>query len=485
MSASNTRFEITIPLRKAGKVQAGIFYTTWALMGIGISYCLFELGSLFVKTHPELGGLVLLCQFVVGIVGGLIYVYIPYQVALARAQDPTILINEDGLGLPPSFFGIGAPRWVSWIDVNTIDLGMGLSGKRQLALKGKRQLQAVELSSVSNQDIEQMLLAIEGWAPSVVWSSAVSEYRDQLQLENESSGGVSHTQLFEDELAKRFNAPTFVPLEPGRELRSGTIKVNRQLAFGGFAAIYLAEDSINGTVVLKESVVPASQSEEIRQKASELFAREALLLRGLDHPGIARVFDYFVEDDRSYIVMEHIDGLNLRQVVAQQGRQPDQLVIGWAMAVAEILAYLHDQSPPVVHRDVTPDNLVLTNLGRIKLIDFGASNQYLGNATGTLIGKHAYMPPEQIKGKAEPASDIYALGATMHFLLTGSEPEPLSASRPRTVDTSVCQDLDRLVSRATSLKIEDRILTAGEFQNELSRIAGNSVSGELPVPAGS
>jgi serine/threonine protein kinase len=102
------------------------------------------------------------------------------------------------------------------------------------------------------------------------------------------------------------------------------------------------------------------------------------------------------------------------------------VVVRWLLEAAKILQYLHSQSPPLIHRDVTPDNLVLARDGCLSLIDFGAANALLGTATGTLVGKQSYIAPEQFRGKAGLSSDIYSLGATVYFALTGREPEPLT-----------------------------------------------------------
>ncbi len=468
--STTDRFEITIPVKEVSKRAAKTFYFSWAFLGIAMAWGLYLVASSFTGADKANLWMIRLVEIVIGLLIGVFYVYVPYLYALSRAQGQSILINEDGCGFPPLFLGIGSPQWVPWSEIKTVEMKRGALGDPVLLLKGPYQKQSVPLSAVNKQDMEQLLLAVEAWAPTAVWSSEVHDFRDHLQLGNLGVEGFSHTQMFEDELGKRFSAPTFVPLEPGRQLRSSTLKVLRQLGFGGFAAVYLAEDSVNGTVVLKESVVPDSQNEALRDKAREMFAREALTLRGLNHPGIARVYDYFVEDDRSYIVMEHVDGINMRQLVAQQGVQSEARVISWAQDITEILGYLHEQSPPVVHRDVTPDNLVLTNLGEVKLIDFGASNQYLGTATGTLVGKHAYMPPEQIRGKTEPASDIFALGATMHFWLTGVEPEPLSTSHPATVKPGISPEIDALVVALTQMDVSKRINSAAALREELRRV---------------
>ncbi len=148
-----------------------------------------------------------------------------------------------------------------------------------------------------------------------------------------------------------------------------------------------------------------------------MFQREAKILQGLNHPYIARVLDHFVENDRHYLMLEHVNGVDLR-AVKEHGQQGERLIMRWALDMALITSYLHSKDPPIIHRDITPDNIVLDRLGSIKLIDFGAANELLGTATGTLVGKQCYIPPEQFRGKATTQSDIYALGCTLYYLAT-------------------------------------------------------------------
>src|SRR5207237_6197438 len=119
--------------------------------------------------------------------------------------------------------------------------------------------------------------------------------------------------------------------------------------------------------------------------------------------------------------------------IRQNGAQKETTVLKWAAEVAEILTYLHKRNPPIIHRDLTPDNLVLKNEGTVHLIDFGAANQFVGTATGTLVGKQAYIAPEQLRGKADLQSDLYSLGGTLHYLLTGKDPIPLMVAHPNEV----------------------------------------------------
>lgn len=223
-------------------------------------------------------------------------------------------------------------------------------------------------------------------------------------------------------------------------------------------------------VVIKEAVVPANADEHTHKKAAELFEREARFLIKLDHPHIAKVFDHFTENNRSYMVLEYIRGLDLRQLVKQNGPQPEPLVLRWAKQIAEILTYLHSQDPPIIHRDLTPDNLVRREDDTITLIDFGAANEFVGNATGTMVGKQAYIAPEQLRGKANLSSDIYALGGTMYFLLTGKDPEALMSSHPKSVAPEISDELDKIIASCTELEAADRPQSAESLAQTIGEI---------------
>ncbi len=270
----------------------------------------------------------------------------------------------------------------------------------------------------------------------------------------------SFTELWEQEMQDHFSATNFVPLKKGKLLRNGKLHILMQIAAGGLAAIYLAETQDKDLRVIKEASLPPTLDDKLREKAKELFAREATILQSLSHPKIARVLDYFIEDGRDYLVLEFVPGHTLRQLVRQNGPMTEEAVLTYALQIAEILEYLHSQSPPVIHRDITPDNLVLREDGQIVVIDFGAANQVLGTATGTMIGKQAYISPEQFRGRAVLQSDIYGLGGSMYFMLTGQDPEALSTSNPRTVNPEVSPGVGELVAECTDVEIGNRIPTA-------------------------
>src|SRR5262249_30040886 len=260
------------------------------------------------------------------------YIYVPYQIAINESEGVNVIANKDGIGLPsPAYWGIGAPRWLVWQEVRQLELEPGWDGNQyvKIGLKNGDSCQ-LNCNALKSEDLEQLLLSLEVWAEEAVWSTELSEFRDELSNKNRGLTGLSYTQLWEEELGRRFNSTTFVPLQPGHKLRSGTINVIRQLAFGGFSAVYLAEDDKVGTVVLKESVFAVDDKDPAQKKALELFQREAILLGKLQHPQIARIIDHFVEASRNYLVIEYLEGENLRQLVRRLGRQPESKVINWA-----------------------------------------------------------------------------------------------------------------------------------------------------------
>jgi serine/threonine protein kinase len=136
--------------------------------------------------------------------------------------------------------------------------------------------------------------------------------------------------------------------------------------------------------------------------------------------------------------------------------------------MCEILSYMHAQTPPVIHRDFTPENLMFSSDGMLRLIDFNVAQQLDSTTTRTIAGKHAFIPPEQFRGTATVQSDIYAAGATLFYLLTGQEPEPISVSHPKTVEESVSEEMDETVARATALDVALRYSDSSGLKAALS-----------------
>lgn len=277
------------------------------------------------------------------------------------------------------------------------------------------------------------------------------------------------------------------------ELQGGSYKIIKFLGSGGKANIYLASCHPTSTqpdwqarefileslpictestaeVVLKEYVVPMSDNKHAKAQSLASFENEIKMLSKLSHPGIVKLFDVFVEDQRVYLVLEKVDGISLKDLVDKEGPIVQERVIKIALAMCDVLVYLHNLIPPVVHRDFTPDNLLLGNTGSVKLVDFNVAQEGYRH-TQDVVGKPPYMSPEQFKGKAESQSDIYSLACILYLLLTGLEPIPISQSHPIEKAPSISPSLDAIVAKGTAINLEDRYKTIQEMKEDLERVA--------------
>ncbi len=378
--------------------------------------------------------------------------------------DRRIILNQSGISVP--FFlspGVGFRRNINWSDVTYVSL-LNVGNSRQLLISDRHRKIKIGLRNMTAPDAEKVLLAVQLWAQDASKDASILTLRDEAS----TGESLTYTAMWEDELARRFTSTGFVPLEPGKSLRNGSLKVVRQLFFGGLSALYLCQHNGRELVVLKEAALPHIQDDALRTKAEEMFAREATFLTRLEHPSLVKVLDHFAEGGRNYLLLEHINGQDLRQLVLQHGPQDEATVRRWAIQICEILQYLHAQTPPILHRDLTPDNIVLAPTGQVVLIDFGAANEFIGNATGTLVGKQSFIAPEQFRGKACPQSDIYAFGCTLHFLLTGKESIALSTSHPKSIVNTLSEEVDALVSSMTELDLHKRLVSAEAVLERLS-----------------
>lgn len=310
-----------------------------------------------------------------------------------------------------------------------------------------------DAKEMSGDDLNKLLIA------SRTLASTDERQNDELEtdrmIEQMPLDISTFTSLWESEMTMRYRATTYVPLLPGKILASGVI-IEKALSYGGSSAIYLARRSNGAPIVLKEFVVADSMSDAARSKALAMFKKEALLLSKLDHKDIAKIYDHFVENGRHYMSLEYVKGEDLRRLTARRGTISERTVLQWVRQLLEILVYLESQSPPIVHRDLTPENIVLRKNGKLAVIDFGAANEFIGTATGTVVGKQGYISPEQFRGKSEVKSDIYSLGCTAYFLLTGKEPEALRQCFTKNFNAQITDNLNDLIASMTSQRATER-----------------------------
>jgi hypothetical protein len=347
-------------------------------------------------------------------------------------DDDQISINKNGLSFPLKFWPtLRHKSQFKWSELSSLKLNwqrrdkfeedesilLGFSNGGHARLK---------LSLLDQKQLEQFFIAFEACAFKCERDAELADFEEAIQASQRELGHKTCSELWDQTLAQRFSPATFTPLEPEATLQDRRYTILRQLSFGGFAAVYLARPVAGGFVIIKESCLP--QNDDVQSKANQFFEREASLLAKLDHPNIVKILDRFAEGGRQYIVLEQIRGIDLGRYVREAGPQDEKVVLNFAGQIVEALRYLHSQSPPIVHRDITPDNLLLRPDGKVMLIDFGAAKEIIGSFTGTIIGKQAFMAPEQFKGNAAPASDIYSVGATLFYLASGKQPEPLATS---------------------------------------------------------
>ncbi len=388
-----------------------------------------------------------------------------------------MLIDRQGVKLP-RFVGtqINFRQRIPWSSIVGISAQVDASklNKSRLRIQcQKRKMINLNVAHIPIDFLEQFILAARNWAPSVCDPSLDGL---QTQIRNEAHGHakLTYTDMWEEELGRRFSPTSYIPLESGRMLRNNSLRIVSHLASGGLSALYLCQLDGNRLVVLKEAVVPENSPENLKEKAKELFQRESELLMKLNNPGVVKVLDTFAEAGRNYLMLEYIEGTDLRQYVKQNGAQKEAEALDWALQVATTLKYLHEREEPIIHRDLTPDNLVLRNDGQVIIVDFGAANEFIGQGTGTFVGKHCFIPPEQLRGKATTQSDIYSFGCTLYFLLTGMDPEALSTSNPKDLVPSLSEELCEFVETCTQLEPADRFKNVAQMLPTLRRLKAQS-----------
>lgn len=257
-------------------------------------------------------------------------------------------------------------------------------------------------------------------------------------------------------------------LEPGTVL-AGRYRIERFLAGGGMGLVYLARDQrlAERRLAIKEIFDRFTNPEE-RARAIEYFHREADTLAQLKHPAIPAIFDRFGEGNCHYLVMDFVEGTNLEDELANQGGVlPESRVIEIARELCDVLSYLHGFHPPIIYRDMKPGNVILTPAGRVVLIDFGIARLLTPQGKATLIGTPGFAPPEQYAGQVDERSDLYGLAATLHYLLTGRDPEkhpPFSFPPVHSLKPEASPFLARAIDKALSYAKEERPASAAAFK---------------------
>ncbi len=279
---------------------------------------------------------------------------------------------------------------------------------------------------------------------------------------------------------------------PGLQLKPGELLVDRYeiqdtIGIGGMGTVYRARDKnfkAIRLVAIKEMISQISDP-LVRKKIYLNYERESNILATLRHQSIPRIYDYFIRKDRAYLVMELVTGRDLDTILAEiTSFFPEAQVITWGIELCDVLQYLHTRQPePIIFRDIKPSNIMITPQNHIMLVDFGIAKLFDPKEKNTMIGTQGYSPPEQYRGEASTKVDVYALGATLHHLLTLKDPRleapfsfkerPIQESNP-----NVSDELVAVIERALEYDPKDRYNTADDMKDAL--ITAGRKTGTLP-----
>ncbi|MBS2039019.1 serine/threonine protein kinase [bacterium] len=256
--------------------------------------------------------------------------------------------------------------------------------------------------------------------------------------------------------------------KPGTVLQE-RYEIIKVLGAGAMGRVYLAHHLGLGEKRVAIKQLEIHVDPETLELVTSEFQREATILAHLDHPALIRASDFFEEEGQCYIVMDYVAGPTLYEVLEQsQGPLPVDCVLEWADQLCDGLEYLHSRTPPILHRDLKPGNILLDDVGRVRLVDFGIARfQGTNMRTATVLsgaGTAGFAPVEQYSGGTDQRSDLYALGATIYYLLTREIPPNSVAlltgeeelQRPRNLNPEISLGLQEVLLKMLALKREDR-----------------------------
>jgi serine/threonine protein kinase len=265
---------------------------------------------------------------------------------------------------------------------------------------------------------------------------------------------------------------------------SDRYKLISPLQKGGMGELYAALDQRLNCICAVKLLYFDSLSDEEKDYRVTRFKSEVEILARLRHPALPHVLDYFIEDDKYYLVMDYIPGNDLLTIMERERKRSleEERVITWALTLCDVLNYLHSNKPQIIYRDLKPDNVMLrARDNQIILIDFGTAKATdRQTRRQTAIGTVGYAPPEQYSGIQDVRSDIYSLGATIYHLVTGTMPVmPFEFKPVRRVNSSVSTKLEAVLIKALKKDLEDRYQTAKELKSDLMSVI--SMEEEKPV----
>ena len=260
--------------------------------------------------------------------------------------------------------------------------------------------------------------------------------------------------------------------------------ITRIIKEGGQGAVYEAIDRQQQVYAVKEMLDRFLDPKE-RTEAVDRFEAEAKMLQGLRHPRIPRIYADFKDEGKHYLVMDFVRGEDLEDILKREGKISEKQTLEWSQQIFDVLSYLHNQNPPIIFRDMKPSNVMIERDGQVKMIDFVIAKVFQTAQRGTQIGTPGYAPPEQYQGLATARSDIYALGATMHHMLTGRDPRdqmPFTFPPVRDLNPAISAQTAAAVDRAVQKFAADRFASLEEFHDALLP-AATKAAAPAPKPA--
>jgi len=277
---------------------------------------------------------------------------------------------------------------------------------------------------------------------------------------------------------------------PEQTLIASRYQLEVRVGQGGMGSVYKAFDTrFNNRPIAVKEMTRAGLSALQIQEAEESFEHESRILADLLHPNLPRIYDHFTENERSYLVMDFIEGQTLEDYLEKANGNPLPLdqVVEWGEQICNVLSYLHNHQPPIVFRDLKPSNVMISESGHIYLIDFGIARIFKpGQSHDTVaLGSPGFAAPEQYgKAQSSPRSDIYSLGALLHCLLTGVDPseQPFFFKPASHLNPAVPPVLEQLLQQMLEMDAQKRPASAQDVLKVLRQAQQDRFSGTVSQP---
>ncbi len=246
-------------------------------------------------------------------------------------------------------------------------------------------------------------------------------------------------------------------------------------------AIYLADDTnLNSECAIKE-IIDNISDPNVRTEALERFQSDARIFSDFTHSNITPIIDFFTDGNKHYLVTPYIKGYSLLEYLNElRDAVAEEMVIGWAHTICDVLIALHAHQPPIIYQDLKPENIIFVGPQKLVMLSvYGISRYFYADTSGEPVSNPGYAPPEQWQGLAEPRSDLYALGAIMHHLLTGIDPKRKDSSDfppLRDIKPTLTEDIERIVNKLLQKEVEQRYPSVEELKADLQQLSPQDTS---------